>query len=194
MWLKFFSASRQPAPLPSSLEIRALLPPMTSKILADLPNPLHSLTYFSTVISEHSGLLVLRDCAVLSCSVVSDSATPWTVACQAPLSMGFSRQQFWNELPCPLLYRLSHQGSPSLSDSSLELLQFPACFVFSRASEHLLTLVPLPETLSIFLLLIHECPLRQLRITRETLHDPQVGMCAPSVLCVHPASLFFISI
>ena len=109
--------------------------------------------------------------------------------------MGFSRQQFWNELPCPLLYRLSHQGSPSLSDSSLELLQFPACFVFSRASEYLLTLVPLPEMLSIFLLLlIHERPLRQLTITRETLHDPQVGMCAPLVLRVHPVSLFFISI
>ena len=25
----------------------------------------------------------------------------WTVACQAPLSMGFSRQEYWNELPCP---------------------------------------------------------------------------------------------
>ena len=28
-------------------------------------------------------------------------ATPWTVACQAPLSMGFSRQQSWSELPFP---------------------------------------------------------------------------------------------
>ena len=27
--------------------------------------------------------------------------TPWTVACQAPLSMGFSRQDCWNGLPCP---------------------------------------------------------------------------------------------
>ena len=25
--------------------------------------------------------------------------TPWTVACQAPLSMGFSRQDYWNGLP-----------------------------------------------------------------------------------------------
>ena len=25
--------------------------------------------------------------------------TPWTVACQAPLSMGFSRQQCWSGLP-----------------------------------------------------------------------------------------------
>ena len=28
-------------------------------------------------------------------------ATPWTVACQPPLSMRFSRQEYWNGLPCP---------------------------------------------------------------------------------------------
>ena len=26
---------------------------------------------------------------------------PWTVACQTPLSMGFSRQEYWSGLPCP---------------------------------------------------------------------------------------------
>ena len=34
---------------------------------------------------------------------VSNSATPWTVTCQAPLSVGFSRQEYWSGLPCPLL-------------------------------------------------------------------------------------------
>ena len=28
-------------------------------------------------------------------------ATPWTVACQTPLSMGFSRQEYWSGLLCP---------------------------------------------------------------------------------------------
>ena len=28
-------------------------------------------------------------------------ATPWTVACQTPLSMGFSRQEYWSRLPFP---------------------------------------------------------------------------------------------
>ena len=28
-------------------------------------------------------------------------ATPWTVVCKAPLSMGFSRQEYWSGLPCP---------------------------------------------------------------------------------------------
>ena len=27
--------------------------------------------------------------------------TPWTVSCQAPLSMGFSRQDYWSGLPLP---------------------------------------------------------------------------------------------
>ena len=28
-------------------------------------------------------------------------ATPWTVAYQVPLAMGFSRQEYWSGLPCP---------------------------------------------------------------------------------------------
>ena len=32
---------------------------------------------------------------------MSDSATPWTVAYQASLSMGFSRQEYWSGLPFP---------------------------------------------------------------------------------------------
>ena len=38
---------------------------------------------------------------MLSHSAVSDSATLWTVACQVPLSMAFSRQEHWSELPFP---------------------------------------------------------------------------------------------
>ena len=34
-------------------------------------------------------------------SVTSDSAIPWTVAHQAPLSMGFFRQEYWSGLPFP---------------------------------------------------------------------------------------------
>ena len=38
---------------------------------------------------------------VLSHSVVSDSLRPHELAHQAPLSMGFSRQEYWSGLPCP---------------------------------------------------------------------------------------------
>ena len=33
-------------------------------------------------------------------SVMFNSATSWTVALQAPVSMGFSRQEHWSGLPC----------------------------------------------------------------------------------------------
>ena len=32
---------------------------------------------------------------------MSDFATPWSVAYQAPLSMGFSKQEYWSGLPLP---------------------------------------------------------------------------------------------
>ena len=62
----------------------------------------------------------------VSHSVVSDSATPWTVACQAPLSMEFSRQEYWNGLPFPSPGDLPDPGmesqSPALqADSSHHL-------------------------------------------------------------------------
>ena len=40
-------------------------------------------------------------CVLSHFSRVRLSATPWTLARQAPLSMGFSRQEYWSELPCP---------------------------------------------------------------------------------------------
>ena len=40
-------------------------------------------------------------CESVSHSVVSDSATLWTIARQAPLSMEFSRQEYWSGWPFP---------------------------------------------------------------------------------------------
>ena len=42
-------------------------------------------------------------CVPSSFSCVQLFATPWIllVACQAPLSMGFSKQEYWSGLPCP---------------------------------------------------------------------------------------------
>ena len=38
---------------------------------------------------------------VKSLSYVRPSATPWTAAFQAPLPMGFSRQEYWSGVPLP---------------------------------------------------------------------------------------------
>ena len=51
-------------------------------------------------------------------SVVSDSATPQTVAHQAPLSVGFSRQDYWSGLPCPPAGDLPDPGIEPLSLSA----------------------------------------------------------------------------
>ena len=48
---------------------------------------------------------------LLSCVMSNSFATPWTVACQAILSMGFSRQEYCSGLQFPLLGDLPTQGS-----------------------------------------------------------------------------------
>ena len=72
---------------------------------------------------------------------MSDSSTPWTVAHQVPLSMGFSRLEYWSGfhlllqgifliqelnpslLHCrQILYRLSYKGSPEVSGGGQEEL------------------------------------------------------------------------
>ena len=56
---------------------------------------------------------------MLSCfSHVWLFATPWTVACQAPLSMGFSRQEYWSGLSCPSPGDLRDPGIKSVSHIS----------------------------------------------------------------------------
>ena len=80
---------------------------------------------------EPGGLQSMHMCMLSRFSRVQLFVTPWTVTGQAPLSMGFSGQEYWSGLPCPppgglpdpglnldllhckhILYSLSHQGSP----------------------------------------------------------------------------------
>ena len=49
--------------------------------------------------------------------------TLWTVVCQAPLSMGFSRQEYWSGLPCPPPRDLPDPGIEPKSLLSLALAQ-----------------------------------------------------------------------
>ena len=67
------------------------------------------------------------DVCVCLCSVVSDSATPWTMARQASLSMGLLSQEDWSGLPVPLgdlpdpeIQPMSSE-SPALEANSLPL-------------------------------------------------------------------------
>ena len=63
---------------------------------------------------------------------MSDCATLWMVAHQAPLSTGFSMQEYWNGLPFPSPGDLpdpgSEPGSPALRVDALCLSQYKHTF------------------------------------------------------------------
>ena len=58
----------------------------------------------------------MHACWLSHSSRVQLFATPWTVARQAPLSMGFSRQEYWSGLPCP---PPGHLPDPGIKPTSL---------------------------------------------------------------------------
>ena len=64
-------------------------------------------------------LLLSRFSHVLLCAAL------WAAACQGPLSVGFSRQEYWSGLPCPPSGDLPDPGieprSPALQADSLPL-------------------------------------------------------------------------
>ena len=64
-------------------------------------------------------------CACSVTSLISDSATIWTVAHQVPLFMGLSRQEYWNGL---LLLRPRDLPDPGMESES------PASPVYCRQS------------------------------------------------------------
>ena len=56
---------------------------------------------------------------MLSCfSHIRIFATPWMVVCQALLSMGFSRQEYWSGLLCPPSEDLPYPGTETVSPVS----------------------------------------------------------------------------
>ena len=76
---------------------------------------LHQQYMWKLFLAPHVGFTYWSEVAQ-SCPTL---AIPWTVACQAPLSMGFSRQEYWSGLPFPSLGCLPNPGikpvSPALA-------------------------------------------------------------------------------
>ena len=75
--------------------------------------------------------IIIADMCMYTCvpshfSCVWLSAALWTVACQAPLSMGFSGEEYWSGLPCPPPGDLPGQGS---NLHLLCLLHWQVCFL-----------------------------------------------------------------
>ena len=64
-------------------------------------------------------ILTAHACVLSHFSCVHPFVTPWTVARQAPLSMGFSRQEYWSGLPFPSPEDLSDPGIKPASVSCI---------------------------------------------------------------------------
>ena len=76
--------------------------------------------WINSVVYPYYGLLKKRE-SVKPLTLLQLFVTPWTVDCQVPLSMGFSRQGHWSGLPCPSPGYLPNPGvkSESLMPSEL---------------------------------------------------------------------------
>ena len=94
---------------------------------------IHKAIVFPLDIHEYKSRTIKKDSLVAKLCPIF--ATPWTVACQAPLSMRFSRQEYWSGLPflspwdfltqesnlgllhCrQILYQLSYEGTSNKND------------------------------------------------------------------------------
>ena len=107
--------------------------------------------------------------------------TPWTVARQAPLSMGLSRQESWSGLPFPPPGDLPHPGMEPTSPASSALAggffttvqpEKPsyrhAVFLFLNLQPYRLTVSPLPASP------LHTQYYYQIQDTASMQHDYQI--------------------
>ena len=96
---------------------------------------------FFCVSSKLSSVYIFKNMYVsmfmrmLSCSVTQLCLTLWdprTVACQAPLTMGFPRQEYWSGLPTPSLGDLTDPGmepvSPTLAGEFFTIWEAPSIY------------------------------------------------------------------
>ena len=91
-------------------------------------------------VSVLAGTLGSPESESVTCSVMSDSAVPWTVALQAPLSVEFFRKEYWSGSPCPSPRDLPDPGieprSPALQADFLlsePLSESESCLVVSTS-------------------------------------------------------------
>ena len=84
----------------------------------------HCFHFFPIYFPSFQNLSELKYCMVLMLSCLSDVrlfVILWTAVCQAPLSMGFSRQEYWSGFPCSSPGDLSNPGIEHVSLTSCAL-------------------------------------------------------------------------
>ena len=96
--------------------------------------------------------------------------TPWSVACQAPLSMEFSRQEYWTGLP------FSPPGDlpdPAMATASSVTPALAGRF-FTTAPPGKPHLIPIINLIIIIILAVHTIPYPSFP-TGNLIHDPYIG-------------------
>ena len=71
--------------------------------------------------------------------------TPWTIACQAPLSVGFPRQEYWSELPFPSPVDLPDPGVEPASPVLAGFLTTPHLCIHLYTEKMILTETNFPD-------------------------------------------------
>ena len=108
----------------------------------NLKSESESRSVVSNSLRPHGGGLVTKSCPTL--------VTPWTVARQAPLFMGFSRQKYWSRLPFPSPGDLPNAGiEPQVScmagrfftnwairEALCNLMSYLKCILLSDISQY----------------------------------------------------------
>ena len=122
-------------------------------------------------------------------SPISFWATPWTVARQAPLSMGFSRQEYWSGVTCP--------PPGDLPDPGIEPMSLPSpafagrFFTMSTPWEtlDLLSFTQLSSYLTIINLSIHICNLSSTH-TRVYIYISIIYVSFVLSIIIYPSSVY----
>ena len=94
----------------------------------------------SKLLTEVARLGHCDQCMLSHFSCVQLYTTLWTVACQASLSMGSSRQEYWCGLPCPSRGDLPNLGIEPVSPVSpaLQVDSLPLSHLGSPVASHML--------------------------------------------------------
>ena len=106
--------------------------------------------------------------ACLSAQPCSTLATLCTVACQAPLSMGFSRQEYWSGLPFPPRGDLPSQASSP-------------CFLCLHHQQEV--------CFGLFVCFYHQCHLRSPKTFYRYLKMKRILESAFHIVLIHPSDL-----
>ena len=85
--------------------------------------PLYKMLYYTYIYNTHTHIYSIRYKKRFVCTLSHTwlFATPWTVAFQAPLSIGYPREEYWSELPLPPPDHLPDSGIKLLSTVSAVL-------------------------------------------------------------------------